>query len=281
MRGWGIFSVSVLLFSNAISSCFRSKLPEMILAMNSFSTDPANSSISTSPDALALLTTLKAASEKARLSQIQELEKLGETGWSVLMEFLLEQREGLLTGTLPNLAAGQAYQVLYRAESPACADFLQTHFAEGVVPLRSQTNIDYSPLQKLLAQQDFQAADKLTLEKMCELAGAAAMQRNWIYFTEVEQFPAIDLQTLDTLWLVHSEGKFGFSVQREIWTSVGKNWIKLWTKIGWKNGNTWTRYPQEFTWDLTAPRGHLPLSNQLRGVRMISSLMAHPAWIQP
>jgi hypothetical protein len=80
------------------------------------------------------------------------------------------------------------------------------------------------------------------------------------------------------LWLLHSEGKFGFSVQREIWLTVGKNWEKLWSKIGWKNGNAWTRYPNEFTWNLTAPKGHLPLSNQLRGVRVISSLLSHPAW---
>jgi hypothetical protein len=253
----------------------------MILAMNSSSTDPATAPMPTSPNALELLATLKTAPEKAQLSQMQTLDQLGEIGWTVLMEFLFEQRETLMTGTVPNLAAGKAYQALYQAESPACANFLQAHFAEGIVPLRSQTNIDYSPLQKLLAQQDFQAADKLTLEKMCELAGAAAMQRNWIYFTEVEQFPAIDLQTLNNLWLVHSEGKFGFSVQREIWLGAGKNWIKLWSKIGWKNGNTWTRYPQEFTWNLTAPKGHLPLSNQLRGVRMISALLAHPAWTQP
>ncbi|PLZ94121.1 hypothetical protein CI594_16205, partial [Fischerella thermalis CCMEE 5196] len=43
-------------------------------------------------------------------------------------------------------------------------------------------------------------------------------------------------------------------------------------------GNNWTRYPQEFTWDLSAPKGHLPLSNQLRGVRVIASIFAHPAW---
>jgi hypothetical protein len=249
--------------------------------MNSSSTDPVNPSIPTSPNASELLSTLRTAPEKAQLSQVQELEQLGETGRAVLMEFLFEQRDYLATNTLPNLAAGKAYQVLYSAESPACTEFLQTHFADGVVPLRSQNNIDYSPLQKLLAQQDFQAADKVTLEKMCELAGAAAIQRNWIYFTDVAMFPAIDLQTLNTLWLVHSEGKFGFSVQREIWLSVGKNWGKLWSKIGWKDGNNWTRYPQEFTWNLTAPKGHLPLSNQLRGVQMISSLMAHPAWTQP
>jgi len=147
--------------------------------------------------------------------------------------------------------------------------------------LHSDRGIDYEPLQTLLAQQQFQAADQLTLQKLCELAGPAAVQRKWLYFSEVDSFPVADLQTLDQLWLMHSQGKFGFSVQRKIWLSLGKNWEELWPKIGWKLGNNWTRYPQEFTWDLSAPRGHLPLSNQLRGVRVIYSLLTHPAWSGP
>ncbi len=151
----------------------------------------------------------------------------------------------------------------------------------SIVPLNSERNIDYRPLQQLLAQQDFQAADRMTLQLLCELAGEAAVQRKWLYFTEIENFSTEDLQTINNLWLTYSEGKFGFSVQREIWLSLGKNWDKLWPKIGWKTGNNWTRYPHEFTWDLSAPRGHLPLSNQLRGVRTIASLLSHPAWSSP
>ena len=147
-----------------------------------------------------------------------------------------------------------------------------------IVLLKSERNIDYTPLETLLKAQDFQAADKLTLEKLCELAGVEPTQRKWLYFTEVENFPVTDLQTIDKLWLNYSEGKFGFSVQREIWLSLGKNWEKLWPKIGWKSGNNWTRYPNEFIWDLSAPKGHLPLSNQLRGVRVMASLLSHPAW---
>jgi hypothetical protein len=146
------------------------------------------------------------------------------------------------------------------------------------MPLLSAAGIDYTPLQRLLVEQNFQAADRMTLQKMCELAGASAVERKWLYFTEVRQFPVQDLQIINNLWLDHSGGKFGFSVQREIWLGVGKDWNKFWSKIGWKNGNTWTRYPQEFCWDLVAPRGHLPLSNQLRGVRVIASLLTHPAW---
>jgi hypothetical protein len=88
------------------------------------------------------------------------------------------------------------------------------------------------------------------------------------------------LRTINTLWQVYSEGKFGYSVQRELWLSVGKDWEKFWKKIDWKNGNKWTRYPNEFTWDLSAPKGHLPLSNQLRGVRVLKEILTHPAWQQ-
>ncbi|HEY9848206.1 MAG TPA: GUN4 domain-containing protein [Leptolyngbyaceae cyanobacterium] len=148
----------------------------------------------------------------------------------------------------------------------------------GIVQLHSERNIDYSPLEQLLIQQDFLAADRMTLQLLCQLAGEAAVQRKWLYFTEVNSFPTTDLLSINNLWVNYSEGKFGFSVQREIWLSLGKNWDKFWPKIGWKNGNNWTRYPHEFVWDLNAPRGHLPLSNQLRGVQVMASLLSHPAW---
>jgi GUN4-like/ARM-like repeat domain, GUN4-N terminal len=204
---------------------------------------------------------------------IPQLANLGDGGLDILMEFLYERRNQTAT-----LVDGKAYLFLYNSDSIKAKEFLQTHFSDGIVPLKSECGIDYAPLQKLLVLQDFQAADRLTLEKMCEMAGPTTAQRKWLYFTDIENLPISDLQTINSLWIVHSEGKFGFTVQREIWLLLGKNWENLWAKIGWKKGNTWTRYPNEFTWDLSAPKGHLPLSNQLRGVRVIASLLAHPAW---
>lgn len=84
--------------------------------------------------------------------------------------------------------------------------------------------------------------------------------------------------TIDTLWQTYSEGKFGYQIQRQLWLSLGKDYTQLWTKLKWKSGNKWTKYPQEFIWDLSAPIGHLPLSNQLRGVRVMDALLSHPAW---
>lgn len=245
-----------------------------------------SSAADTTEAATALYAKLKSAPEKNQLQLVQELQQAGENGLSALMQFLLEHQNRLSNdasqpksyGTFSDLVAGAAYQALFQANFQPATEFLQTHLPEGIIPLRSEVGVDYSPVQQLLAQQDFLAADKVTLQKMCELAGPAAVQRKWLYFTEVDQFPVTDLQTINALWWVHSAGKFGFSVQREIWLSVGKDWEKLWSKIGWKDGNNWTRYPQEFTWNLTAPNGHLPLSNQLRGVRVIAGLFAHPAW---
>ena len=218
---------------------------------------------------------LESASEKKQLQLIPQLVRAGEPGLATLREFLQSCQS-----LPPNLAIGKAYQALYQANTPTTQAFLQTNFPDGVVPLNSERNLDYRPLQKLLAQQDFQGADSLTRQKLCELAGEAAIKRKWVYFTEVDQFPGTDLATIDRLWVIHSEGKFGFSVQRQIWLSLGQDFTKLWPKIGWRKDNTWTKYPNQFTWDLSAPKGHLPLSNQLRGVRVINSLFSHPVWSQ-
>ena len=235
--------------------------------------DLITTSASIPTDVVELQEKFTTSSPKNQLQILPQLIEMGTPGIEVTIAWLQQQQ-----GTKPTIVAGAVYQALYQSELPTAKEYLDRELPTGLIPLQSSMGVDYTQLQKLLAQQDFQAADKLTTEKLCELAGVGAVKRKWIYFTEVEQLPQVDLQTIDALWLLHSEGKFGFSIQREMWLSLGKNWDKFWPKIGWKEGNNWTRYPGSFTWNLTAPRGHLPLSNQLRGVRVISSLLSHPAW---
>lgn len=227
----------------------------------------------TTTDIPQLAEQLASASPKQQLQLISQLEREKEAGLTLLMEFLATRQSNPV-----DLPMGKAYQIVYQAKTSATENFLQTHFPDGIVPLLSERNIDYRLLQELLKEQDFQTADSLTRQKLCELAGESALQRKWLYFTEVEQFPATDLDTLNRLWWIYSEGKFGFSVQRRIWLSLGQDFPKLWAKIGWKKGNSWTQYPNEFIWDISAPEGHLPLLNQLRGVRVTASLYNHPVW---
>lgn len=212
-------------------------------------------------------------SEQNQLQLIPQLANAGDAGLAVLREFLsLRQHE------FNSLVIGRVYQTLYQIKEPETQEFLKTYFPHGVVPLQSERNIDYLPLQKLLAEQDFERADLMTMQKLCQLAGEAAIKRKWLYFTEVDNFPSTDLHTLDRLWSLHSEGRFGYQIQRQIWLGVGKDFTKLWPKIGWKNGNNWTRYPNQFIWDLSAPKGHLPTSNQLRGTKVINSIFCHRMW---
>lgn len=216
---------------------------------------------------------LQGDSLKRQLLAIHELAALGSEGLDTLKAFVLERRNAP-----PTLVDGRAVQVLYATQQDDIQTFLAETWPEGRVPMSSTAEVDYAPIQDCLVAQDFQEADRLTLVKMCELAGPTAVKRKWVYFTEVEMFPKLDLQTLDRLWQIYSEGKFGFSVQRRLWLGLGQNWDKLWSRLDWKDDNIWTRYPGGFIWDLSAPDGHLPLSNQLRGVRMMASLLSHPAW---
>lgn len=218
---------------------------------------------------------LQGDSLKKQLSAVHELLALGQEGLEVLIAILVERKD-----EPPTILDGKIFQVLYATEQDDLRGLLAQHWPQGRLEMPSAQGVDYGPLQDLLIQQDFEEADRLTLAKLCELAGPTAVKRKWVYFTEVEQFPVTDLQTIDHLWRVYSEGKFGFSVQRRLWLSLGQNWDKFWPRIAWKDDNIWTRYPGGFIWDLSAPDGHLPLSNQLRGVRMMSSLLTHPAWAE-
>ncbi|MCT7951962.1 GUN4 domain-containing protein [Ancylothrix sp. C2] len=224
-------------------------------------------------DLTGLSSQLRTAPEKTQIQLLQQFANPSEAAVEILMQFLSELSQQSVTP-----AAGKAYQMLLQSKQPKVTEFLTSHFPCGVIPLFSERDIDYKPLFELLARCEFEAADRLTIQLLCQLAGEGAVTRKWLYFTEIDNIPGGDLQTIDKLWFVYSEGKFGYRVQREMWLSLSKNWDKFWPKIGWKNGNNWTRYPQQFTWNLSAPRGHLPLSNQLRGVRTMEKLLNHPCW---
>ena len=77
----------------------------------------------------------------------------------------------------------------------------------------SAVGFDYSPLQRFLLNESYEDADRFTSSKLRELAGEKAVKRGYVYFSEVESIPSIDLVTLDKLWVVYSRGKFGFTVQ--------------------------------------------------------------------
>jgi len=141
----------------------------------------------------------------------------------------------------------------------------------------SAVNLNYDNLQLNLLKQNFEEADRLTSAYLRKLAGKVAENRGYVFYSEVKDMPGEDLVTIDRLWNIYSQGKFGFSNQAKLLKSVGKRYDLLWPKIGWKKDGIWTRYPTSFCWSLKAPEGHMPLVNQLRGVRLMDSILRHPS----
>ncbi len=127
--------------------------------------------------------------------------------------------------------------------------------------------IGYTRLRDLLKAQDWHAADKETYEVMIRAVGKKPGNR--FYSDELLNFPCRDLRTIDRLWVEYSQGKFGFSVQKEIWQSCGSptesnnNWKRFCVVVGWRSKGILGMGAKELlytehTFDLTAPRGHLP-----------------------
>jgi hypothetical protein len=189
---------------------------------------------------------------------------------------LMAEQLDRLDATGDDWAAGTLIQQLLDADDGLSQAFEQ-RYPDGWLAVSSGQGIEYAPLQRALARQEFKEADRITSEILRQLAGPAAVKRGYVYYSEVAVFAAVDLESLDRLWVVYSQGRFGFSVQLRLLRSLAGRWDQLWPRLGWKQGGLWTRYPGSFTWSLQAPEGHLPLVNQLRGVRLMDALLQHPA----
>ena len=215
------------------------------------------------------LESLKIAPERKRLSLLNVLdERVGE---------LIDLGASLMSGfdsDASDWIPGFILQLIHKNDD----NFIKNNLAcknLAWFSAPSEVSLDYSPLQRFLLNESYEDADRFTSSKLRELAGEKAVKRGYVYFSEVESIPGIDLLTLNKLWLVYSRGKFGFTVQAKILDSLGGRYDKLWPRIGWKKDGIWTRYPKAFNWSIDAPNGHMPLVNQLRGVRLMDALLNH------
>jgi hypothetical protein len=175
--------------------------------------------------------------------------------------------------------AGTLIQLLLEQDDPISEAFLY-RYPGGWLAAPSGQGMDHGPLQLHLMRQQFEAADRLTSEVLRHLAGPEAVRRGYVYYSEVAGIDGTDLASLDRLWVAYSRGRFGFTVQTRLLRAQGGRWERLWPRLGWKQEGVWTRYPASFTWSMEAPEGHMPLINQLRGVRLMDALLNHPALVE-
>ncbi|MGC1307960.1 MAG: GUN4 domain-containing protein [Phormidesmis sp.] len=80
-------------------------------------------------------------------------------------------------------------------------------------------NLCYSQLEQYMENKDWQEADIYNYRLMIQVLG----KRYGDGFTaeELITFPCPDLLRIDRLWVTHSQGRFGFSVQKEIYVRCG------------------------------------------------------------
>ncbi|MCU0541196.1 MAG: serine/threonine-protein kinase [Oscillatoriaceae cyanobacterium Prado104] len=131
------------------------------------------------------------------------------------------------------------------------------------VKLESEKGIDYSQLQKLLEDKNWRGADEETSVKMLEVMQQKS--RGYLSEEDIRKFPAVDLQTIDQLWVRYSHRRFGFSVQKNLWVKLGGKpgvydatiWEKFGDRVGWRIDNEWVYY-SELNFTSKAMPGHLP-----------------------
>ena len=148
---------------------------------------------------------------------------------------------------------------------------LRQNFVSNDVPLVSARGVNYENLRDLLAAGKWKEADQET--NSCMLKVARREKEGWLKTENIDNFPCQDLRTIDQLWVKYSNGKFGFSVHKQIYQSLGgtrecdgKIWEAFADRVGWRQGERWLRY-DDLTFSLdTHFKGYLPLQGKCVGM---------------
>ena len=137
----------------------------------------------------------------------------------------------------------------------------------GTTLISRSTGVNYTNLRDLLAAKKWKEADAETTKAM--LQAAKREKEGWFRDVDIDNFSCEDLRMIDQLWVSASKGKFGFSVQKEIYESLGGTreyngevWNKFGDRVGWRKGGSWL-YGVDLTYSDEAPKAHLPYGSPM------------------
>jgi hypothetical protein len=132
-----------------------------------------------------------------------------------------------------------------------------------------------------LQQGQWKEADRETWRLMLQTYGKEIGQ--FLYPNELLNFPCPDLLHLDRLWVKYSQGKFGFSVQKQIYVDCGatldgeypgnKIWDEFCDRVGWSKAGEYLNYEDLKANSSFSPRGEFPFVG--RSWLVGSSLLSH------
>jgi hypothetical protein len=126
--------------------------------------------------------------------------------------------------------------------------------------------VRYEQLRNYLVSGNLLEADKETIRLIADIAGYTDLED--FRPDDVRHFPCVHLMVIDRLWLSYSEGRFGFSIQSQIYQEVGGNLettieqnteviVKWGERLGWRADNRWKKC-DELDYTLNAPLGCHP-----------------------
>ena len=136
----------------------------------------------------------------------------------------------------------------------------------GISPKNESTPAIFQNLETLLKAGKWRDADLETWELMLKLT--KRQREGWLRLEDVKNFPRQELRKMDQLWVKYSNGKFGFSVQKQIWLELGgkldgePDWDtfkKLGSRVGWIKKDSWWLSYDSYTFSTNALPGHLPV----------------------
>jgi hypothetical protein len=124
----------------------------------------------------------------------------------------------------------------------------------------------FKRLQELLAAGDWQQADRETIQVILSVTKAPDLES--ISPNDVRQFPCNELYVIDRLWTNYSQGRFGFSVQAQLYQSVGGSLEttiaqdysvieRFGDRVGWRVNGNWQKC-DDLDYTLNAPIGCHP-----------------------
>jgi hypothetical protein len=124
----------------------------------------------------------------------------------------------------------------------------------------------FKRLQELLAAGDWRQADRETIQVILSVTEAPNLES--ISPNDVRQFPCNELYVIDRLWTNYSQGRFGFSVQAQLYQSVGGSLEttiaqdysvieRFGDRVGWRVNGNWQKC-DDLDYTLNAPIGCHP-----------------------
>lgn len=203
--------------------------------------------------------------EQVRLQWAKQMWELArnQQNWLAKLEELQgELQQGAIARTY---LQSQLEWVLYRLEqlNPEfiVSTLLRLEDKIGAIPDKtpaiSEVGMDYRQLTKLLETGKWRKADEHTWEILLQIA--VREDEGWLSAADIDSFPPTDLRTIDQLWQQYSSGRFGLSVQQQIWESTGANYTEFCDRVGWRVKENW-KYYSELSFSENAPDGHLPVT---------------------